>query len=560
MVWRLSANGRQRKESGRASSYGASRCCDSLYTSLLLFFVCYLIGVGLVWGSAQAAKPNQRFEYSLPMQLRSEGRYEEAILLYANFAERTSGSPAAQEFDSLIDESLQELSNVEGAPQRLNELALRHPNRRFAAKALLILATKYHLSARGCDEALPIYERILRNYPDTPEAFRATINRAVFCLVARGQDNLALAELTSVAERAGTSSIRAYALYQLGVLYQWREDRDQARAAFEMLKQDYPINFEYLGPGGLRLVQAAVVAEQELNRYRLSPVLDKIMFHIRRRCGFDTTPAGPFNTRGGTIVQVVVVFLFRAVSLLVIVVLLGLVRTFGIAPGEAPITIFQRPWSLIPSCAFLLGVWFIQPLGYILGSLIEHQGLVRWSDDDFFVSVAHLSTFGMVGVMLAGSLWGESLARVFGIRQGLVLRVIFAITGVCVAYLVLSRAAVLLLSGSSGFPIVIRDRTMGFGGGAGAAVVFLMNIMAKATAEECVYRGVVFESFRRQSGSVSGAVLSSILFALSHAAPIGTMTGFFMFGLVALYLRERFHSLLPSVILHVVVNCVASVR
>jgi len=82
----------------------------------------------------------------------------------------------------------------------------------------------------------------------------------------------------------------------------------------------------------------------------------------------------------------------------------------------------------------------------------------------------------------------------------------------------------------------------------------LILTVVAAAAEECVYRGVVYEVFSRLSNRWIGASLSSLLFAGMHVVPLEIFVSFTLFGLLCVYLRERTGSLFFPLLLHVVQN------
>ena len=78
--------------------------------------------------------------------------------------------------------------------------------------------------------------------------------------------------------------------------------------------------------------------------------------------------------------------------------------------------------------------------------------------------------------------------------------------------------------------------------------------MVGPIAEEAMYRGLLFEAFRRRSNAWIGAILSSLLFAMMHLEPIMSGVAGFIFAMIAVSLRSRSASLAPSSALHALVN------
>jgi membrane protease YdiL (CAAX protease family) len=78
--------------------------------------------------------------------------------------------------------------------------------------------------------------------------------------------------------------------------------------------------------------------------------------------------------------------------------------------------------------------------------------------------------------------------------------------------------------------------------------------------EELVHRGVAYPGLRNRFGIIVGAAVSTAVFALGHEWTVHDLASAFVFGLIAVWLVERYQSLLPAIATHMTINlCVVAV-
>ncbi|MFZ0014511.1 MAG: type II CAAX endopeptidase family protein [Acidimicrobiia bacterium] len=85
------------------------------------------------------------------------------------------------------------------------------------------------------------------------------------------------------------------------------------------------------------------------------------------------------------------------------------------------------------------------------------------------------------------------------------------------------------------------------------AVVF---VIVGPVVEEFIHRGVAYPGLRSRLRIPAAAILSSVVFALGHDWTVFDFASAFAFGLVAVWLVERYRSLSPAIAAHVVSNLV----
>jgi len=84
------------------------------------------------------------------------------------------------------------------------------------------------------------------------------------------------------------------------------------------------------------------------------------------------------------------------------------------------------------------------------------------------------------------------------------------------------------------------------------ASIFTLSIVAPLT-EECLFRGVILQGFRRHYRILPAVLLSSLLFAIIHLNP-WQMSGAFLLGLLFGWLTVATGSLLPGICGHATAN------
>ena len=88
----------------------------------------------------------------------------------------------------------------------------------------------------------------------------------------------------------------------------------------------------------------------------------------------------------------------------------------------------------------------------------------------------------------------------------------------------------------------------------GLAFTVVSACLLAPVAEEILYRGVLFRSFRNRLGVVAAAVLSSVVFALLHFYDGYGLASVAIFGISCALLYAGTGSLATVIVLHVIYN------
>lgn len=99
------------------------------------------------------------------------------------------------------------------------------------------------------------------------------------------------------------------------------------------------------------------------------------------------------------------------------------------------------------------------------------------------------------------------------------------------------------------------DNVIGFGDQLAA---FAALVILAPALEEVIFRGFLYGRLRENHGVVLSAFLTSLAFALAHIQ-INVVVVVFVLSLFLCYLRERFDSIWPSMLLHALKNGLAFV-
>jgi membrane protease YdiL (CAAX protease family) len=127
-----------------------------------------------------------------------------------------------------------------------------------------------------------------------------------------------------------------------------------------------------------------------------------------------------------------------------------------------------------------------------------------------------------------------------------------------VTYALVSRAIFLILAALA--PQLDLDQIQNLnvthtGGLLSLLGIYLTLVLMPALFEEIIYRGFVFGGLRSQISFWPAALLSSFLFGLAHYQfNVGLDT--FCLGLALCWLYERYRSLMPAILLHLIKNSV----
>ncbi len=87
-------------------------------------------------------------------------------------------------------------------------------------------------------------------------------------------------------------------------------------------------------------------------------------------------------------------------------------------------------------------------------------------------------------------------------------------------------------------------------------LVFFATVLVAGIAEEICFRSLVYNRFKKGMPIALAAILSSVLFGVGHFSPIWFITSVTS-ALIMVFFYEKFNSVLPSIIIHMVNNFMA---
>lgn len=94
-------------------------------------------------------------------------------------------------------------------------------------------------------------------------------------------------------------------------------------------------------------------------------------------------------------------------------------------------------------------------------------------------------------------------------------------------------------------------------------MLFLMIALGAPIVEEIMYRGLVFTALSNKLGVISGAIISSLIFGMSHISSLsinGVFTGLItaLFGGILVYARIKSKGLFLPIVMHITFNAVSA--
>lgn len=228
------------------------------------------------------------------------------------------------------------------------------------------------------------------------------------------------------------------------------------------------------------------------------------------------------------------------------------------------------------SIFLVLAVFFASQI--IAGSLLTiYPSLKNWTAEQgsAWLSTSVFAQFFYIVVAETIAVWlifkllerRRIAPKKIGITWPVVRDIAYALMGYVVyfiAYLLIIAIAQTLSRAIN----VDQPQEIGFDGAYGSQLlfVFLSLVVLPPIAEEIMFRGFLFTSFRQKYGFLVSAIMTSVLFGIAHlqfgsGAPLLWVAAIdtFILSLVLCYLREKSGSLWPSVLLHAIKNGVAFV-
>jgi len=484
--------------------------------------------------------------------LSAAGKINEAVGVYAQLLDNFPRTDEADRADSLLEGALRQLDDSE-----LLKLSEESSSHRVKAKVSLLLAMRFSILNDDCNRATALCDQIAEQYPGTPEARRATLLNATNCLIVTHRDNDALHALRRLSETEKEPQHQAYALYTLGTLYEWREERKLARDTFAQIIRQYPPDLKYPNSRGIPIVEMAKNSLNLLDHYRLSPLLDRALFILSRWLGVQRKPADELNPKVMSTLQELIVLLVRLGSLLLALVLLTVVPAKNVPPDS---NLFSPRWTLPTLTSFLILLWVAW---FFVGVICSATWLNVISSETKLANHLRLREILMIlvnALSLTVCLWREPVKNVLGFHATGKKRWLLAVLGLT---LLLGPIGLIVNSLSrslrGGVNIENRGQEALWIHGVDPVLIGLglVGILVGVIAEEVLWRGVAYEVFRRRLGTLGASLLSSLVFALAHPVPLGTVLQLMLLGLTAMFLRVRFGSLQPAILLHVIHNLLA---
>lgn len=462
---------------------------------------------GLLLGALPADAAADRVAEA--MALRARGDLVEAV--------ETVGAGLDAERPAEEDAWLREVTErilgelYDDDPEAYDRVIADFEGRRLAALARLRQASLLVWTRDRLDTACPLLADVERRSPGTEEAHRAMIARATRCSDTFDGPDEPEHLLDKVAQEERGTIWGAYALYQLGKLRAWRQERRLAREAFERLREDYPRDFEM--PRGVSLVGRAEEALAAPD-YVLTPLLDRIAWRIRQALGYEERYlSAPAPFRVAVSVEAVLAYVARIVPLIAILLAAG--AFFRPRPEESRAS-FRR-WTLPSVGTFLAAYWSIPMLLILWDALAPPTSpLLAWLVGRGWLFLGPL-------LLLALILRGESVPRLFGLdamqatwRWATSLA---AVGMLCYSYYV-----------SSVLPTVLT--------------------FVAILAEETLYRGLLLRVFDRRMPFLAAAAVSAAVFAVMPVEPAPEMARLFALGFGLCYVRRWSDGLTLPVLAH----------
>lgn len=92
--------------------------------------------------------------------------------------------------------------------------------------------------------------------------------------------------------------------------------------------------------------------------------------------------------------------------------------------------------------------------------------------------------------------------------------------------------------------------------GSDLPLIFVSLVLLPPLAEEVVFRGILYRSFRRPLGKIAAALVTSAIFGAAHGQ-WNVATDTFVLSLILIFVVEKSKSLWPAILLHALKNFIA---
>ncbi len=229
------------------------------------------------------------------------------------------------------------------------------------------------------------------------------------------------------------------------------------------------------------------------------------------------------------------------------------------------------PWAGIVYAAFVfLASQFL--VAFVLYAIADARGLKGSAASDWlatvplqfiFILFAEVLTFGAIAWFVRRQ--KATLAQI-GLTKFRWMHIVWALSGFAVyfvAYIVLYAFVAKYVPGIN----VNQEQDIGFKDVSGfvpLALTFVSLVVLPPIVEETVFRGFIFSGLRGKYRFILAALVTSALFATAHLefgngkpllwiAAIDTFT----LSMVLCYIREKTGSIVPTIFIHAIKNCLA---
>lgn len=374
--------------------------------------------------------------------------------------------------------------------------------------ALLDEARRLHFDQSDCPSALVQYRRLIEDHPLSAEAREAQLGLSG-CYRRLGRYNEAENLLASLLETTGGEH-RLRALMILSSVYQEQGRAGEARQCLEEVRDAGQVPWSDRAQAAL----GALDGSSQVN--------------------------WPMFVRG-----LATSFGRRVAGLLIGLGILVLLRR-KTSTGSPRWQLLVREWTIVQSSLLLGFLWFLDGIVEAVLALVTavQLGMNR----------SGLSTALFLGEMARGLmllsvvivvLWREP-RRGYCPPKGMVAIVSSVVLGALgVVFLAVSWVPLSRVNGGS---VADADPILG-----GVAALVIRFIVVPA-AEECIYRGAMYQAVRSRFGPLPGALVTSIVFSIAHGYDFSNSIFCFLFSCYSAWLVERYRTLFVPFAFHSLVN------
>jgi membrane protease YdiL (CAAX protease family) len=375
------------------------------------------------------------------------------------------------------------------------------------------------------------------------------------CLLELWRDREAIETLERFS-RSQNSSISLAALFYLGRLQQWKENRAGARAAWESLIRDYGASYETYTREERAFIDSARTSLEHADTFQYCPLVDWAVYGTRRLLRVQRTPSDPISLEASILLLILVPLGMRLMALWTVLAL-AWIGSFIWPRDERIARLFARRFSLVRVGLLFMLVWVMEA-----GIRLLNQTL--WSFAGSSQPSIHASGAiqiflpilpGILAILIC--LHRERVGRILDLRVGVRAYAAGMVGGFA---LIVVSASIPLLAEYLGGNFVTRSLQGTYDASQGPLplrLIRLLNlVLLMPVTEELLYRGVLLDSLRSTISPWYSGLLSSTLFATGHLAPLHETLALIVTGLLLNWIRDKYASLAPGTLAHAVANAV----